>query len=155
PINIAVHAVGTARALMLDQAALVDRENLRMLFGQPDGRSGCGSAQHDFNARFAHDVHGPAQPAKVVLPLLPLANSPGKLAHTDDVDPGGEHQVGIALPSGFGLLSTAVVRKDPMFGIVISSEIHRLIGWVHRHSKMAMEMRNSKTRLFAALSGSF
>jgi len=37
PKNVVVEANGVARAFVLDPAVLVDRQNFRMFFGQPNG----------------------------------------------------------------------------------------------------------------------
>ena len=38
PIHIAVHAIGATGAFVQRETALVDGQNLRILFRQPDGR---------------------------------------------------------------------------------------------------------------------
>ena len=88
PEHIAVETNGAAGAFVLYQPALVHRQNLRMLFRQPDrgGRRRCG--QHDFDAGLAEHVHDSLQPVKFVFAFDRLAESPGELTHPDDIDTG-------------------------------------------------------------------
>ena len=126
PIDAAVHAIGLARALVLEQATLVEREDFRMLSCQPDGRGGGRGAEHDLDAGVGHDIHCPLHPGEIVFAFLRFVQAPGKLAHAHHVDPGGDHQLGIALPAGLRFFWSASVRIDPMLRIIISAEIHRL-----------------------------
>src|SRR5262245_19718149 len=129
PVHIAVHAVGASCALMSFQAAIVDGKDFGMAFGEPQWRGGRGRAKDNFNSSFAHDVHGPAEPFKIVLAFLAFANAPGELTHANDVDSSSRHQFGVLSPASLGVLGRARVGIDPMFGIIISSEVHRLLGW--------------------------
>ena len=80
PIDVAVQADGAARAFVFDQTALVERENFRMLFRQPDRRRGGGRAQHDLDVVFAHHVHHAPQPGEIEFAVggsqRPQENSP-------------------------------------------------------------------------------
>ena len=126
PIDAAVHAIGLARALVLEQATLVEREDFRMLSCQPDGRGGGRGAKHDLDAGVGHDIHCPLHPGEIVFAFLRFVEAPGELAHAHHVDAGGDHQFGIALPAGLWFFRSASVRIDPMLRIIISAEIHRL-----------------------------
>src|SRR4030095_8736676 len=83
PINVAVHAVGAARALVAFEAAVIDGKDFGMTFRQPERWGGGGCAEDNFNSSFAHDVHGAPEPFKVVLALLAFTNAPGELAHAN------------------------------------------------------------------------
>ena len=50
-------------------------------------------------------VHDSLEPGEIVFALLRLAEPPGELAHADDVDARGLHQLDVALPGGFGVLA--------------------------------------------------
>src|SRR5438045_3773522 len=63
-------------------------------------------------------------PFEVVFALVLFVKAPGELAHTNDVDAGSHHQFSVPLPARFGLFRCPRVRIDPMFGIVVSAEIH-------------------------------
>ena len=126
PKNVVVEANGAARAFVLDPAVLVDRQNFRMFFGQPDGRRGGGCAENDFDVVLRHDVHHAAQPEKIVSVLFGFAESPGEFADADNVDAGLEHQFSIAFPSALGVVGGAGVREDPLLRIIINAKKHNL-----------------------------
>ena len=126
PKNVAVEADGAARAFVLDQAVLVERQNFRMFFGQPDGRRGGGRAENDLDVVLRHDVHHAAQPEEIVFAFFGFAEAPGKFADADDVDAGLGHQFGIVFPSALGVVGGAGVREDPLLRIIINAKKHNL-----------------------------
>ena len=126
PKDVVVEANRAARAFVLDQTALVERQNFRMFFGQPDGRRGGGRAEDDLDVVLLHDVHHAAQPEEIVFALFGFAEAPGKFADADDVDAGLGHQLGIAFPSALGVVGGAGVREDPLLRIIINAKKHNL-----------------------------
>ena len=79
PVGVAVQADGAARAFVLDQAVLVEGQNLRMLLRQPDRRRGGGRAEHHLDVVFAHDVHHAAQPGEIIFAVLASRTCPRKI----------------------------------------------------------------------------
>ena len=124
PIDIAVQTNGAARAFVFDVAVFVERENLRIFLGEPDGRGGGGRGQHHLNAVFAHHVHHALEPAKIILAVFGFAKPPGKFADADDVEAGSNHELRVLLPLGLGIFRRAAEGEDPLFGVVINAEIH-------------------------------
>ena len=151
-IHIAVEADRAARAFVLDQPALIHRQNLRMLPGQPDGRRGCRRGQNDFNPRFAQQVHHALEPGEVVFAFLRLAEPPGKLSHADDVNAGGLHQFHVMFPCGFGFLAGSAVWENPLFGMIIDTEIHSVLSrcglFLSRDNAAAVQWKNGRVRPF-------
>ncbi len=129
PVNIAVQTGGAPRAFTKGLAGFINRQNLRMFFGEPDGRRGGGRAENDLDAGLPHEVHDAPEPLEIILALFALAQAPGEFAHADDVHAGGEHQLHVAFPAGLRLLRGACVRPDPMLRIIIYAKIHNL-GWL-------------------------
>jgi hypothetical protein len=76
--------------------------------------------------RLAHQVHDLLQPGKVVLALLRLTQTPGEFADADHVDAYGLHQLDITFPRGLGILFRASIRINPLLGVIIDAEIHKL-----------------------------
>src|SRR5262245_79309 len=103
-----------------------------MTLCQPERRSGGRCAKDNLDSSLAHDVHGAVQPVEVVLAFLAFAYAPGEFTHADDIDSRGRHQFGVLGPAGFGVFGRAREGIDPMFGIIISSEVHKLLDgiWV-------------------------
>src|SRR5690349_5419022 len=81
PENVAVQTSSVTGAFVEDEPLFVNREHLRMLFSEPKRRSGGGSAEHDLDARFLHQVHDPAHPIELEFSLLGLVQAPTKFAH--------------------------------------------------------------------------
>src|SRR5207237_4131918 len=74
----------------------------------------------------AHDIHDAAQPAKVGLLLLRLADAPGEFSNADDVNPGGGHQLRIPLPGCLRIVCSSAVGVNPLLRMVIDAEIHNV-----------------------------
>src|SRR5882672_6030261 len=127
PKQIAVQADGAAGAFALGDAALIQGQYFRMFFREPDGWSGGWSGQDDFDAGLAEDIHDPLEPSEIALAFFRLAKSPGKFAEANHIDTGLDHQFGVTLPGSFGVLGRASVRVNPLFGMIIDAEIHKLL----------------------------
>ncbi len=126
PEDVAAQTDRAARSLVFDPAMLVEREDFRMFFGEPEGWRGGRRADDDFDAVLAHDVHDAAQPEEIIFAFFGFAEAPGKFADADNVDAGLDHQHGIAFPSTLGIVGGAGVGKDPVFGIIVSAKKHNL-----------------------------
>src|SRR5262249_51651951 len=97
-----------------------------MTFGEPQWRGGRRGAPHNPDSSPAHNVHGPLQPVEIVLAFLAFAYPPGEFTHAHDINSGGGHQFGVLGPARFGVFGRACEGIDPVFGIIISSEVHKL-----------------------------
>ncbi len=91
PKSVAVQTDGPARAFVFDLAAFVERKNIRMFLGEPDGRGGGGRAEHHADAVTPHDVHDTAEPEEIVVAFFGFAQPPGEFPDADDVDAGLGH----------------------------------------------------------------
>src|ERR1051325_7876726 len=125
PIGFGVKADCTAGAFVAHQAAFIDRENLRMLFGEPDGRRSGRSGEHDLDAGFAEDIHYPAEPTEITFAFFRFANAPGEFTDTNDIDAGRSHHLRITFPGGLRISGGTAIRVNPLLRMVINTEIHR------------------------------
>ena len=98
-----------------------------MFLRQPDGGSGRRGGENHLDAGVAHDIHDPFEPGEVKLAVLGFAEAPAEVGQADDVDARLHHQFSIVIPLRFGIFSSAAVGEDPVFGIVIDAEIHKLV----------------------------
>src|SRR5205823_4423577 len=101
-----------------------------MLFGQPDWWGSRWRRQHHLDAGFAHDVHHATEPAKIRLLRFRFADAPDELSHARDIHAGLRHQLSIPLPRRFGIFGSAAVRVNPLFRMIINTEIHKLCAFV-------------------------
>ena len=129
--------------------SLIQRENLRVLLQQPNRWRSGGCGQHDFDAVLGEDVHRPAQPCEIVFALLAFAQAPAELAHAHDVHAGMFHELRVLVPSRFGFLRRSVVGKDPVLGIIVSSEIHGY-QWLVTSNGTLAKYHSSSNRKFGS-----
>ena|SRR5437899_3352711 len=91
PIEIAVQANGAPRAFVPGQPTLIDGQNFRVFFREPDRRGGSGRCEDDLDVRLAQNIHYPAKPAKVTFVFLRLADAPGEFPNSNDVNTAAGH----------------------------------------------------------------
>ena len=134
PIDIAVQTNRSPRAAVFDAAGFIHGQNLRMRLRKPRGRSSGGRAENDLNFVFAQHIHHALKPAEIKLTIRRFAKTPGKFADADDVEAGGSHKFRIALQLRLGIFGGATKGEDPLFGIIINAEIHKVpSGLLRRH----------------------
>ena len=90
------------------------------------GGAAVGGAQDHLEAMALHDIHGTAEPGEIIFPFFGFAETPGELAEADDVHAGLDHQFGIDLPAGFRFFGGSSKGVNPMLGVVVGSEVHKL-----------------------------
>ena len=128
PVGLAVQAVGVARAGMERLALLVHRQDLGMLLGQPERRSGGGRGEDDPDSVGVHQVHRALHPGEVELPFLGFDEAPDELAHAHGVHAGRDHELHVLFPAGFTVLWGSSIGIDPMLRMVVDAEEHRFGG---------------------------
>ena len=141
PVKIVIEAASVPGALAQREAPFIGRKNVRMLMGQPDGRGGGRSGQDDFDVFFAHQVHEAPEPGKVEFTLARFTQAPDELPHPHDVHAGGHHQFNVLFPASLRIFRSARVGVDPMFRVIIGSEIHTiamLTIQLHRQSSITI-----------------
>ena len=76
-------------------------------------------------ARPMMSAHDTLEPVEIRICRLPIRKAPGEIAHADSVHASFNHPFSVLFPLCFGIIGGATVRKDPLFRIIIDSEIHR------------------------------
>jgi hypothetical protein len=125
PIDVAVQTDGAAGAFMFDLTAFINRQNLRMLLGQPERRGRGGRGENHFQSSLAHHIHHAPQPGEIKLAVFWLAKAPGKFAKPHHVEARLGHEARVNLPLFLGVFRGAAVREDPLLRMIINAEIHR------------------------------